>query len=66
MIGLQHHVMRAARAHLDPMLSLGLLKPEEAAQVLSRDVVLSEGMLKQATPSGRPARPPPTSSVTRR
>ncbi|HVT36948.1 MAG TPA: DUF885 domain-containing protein, partial [Nevskiaceae bacterium] len=47
LIGLQHRLMRAARAYLDPMLNLGLMQPEDAARVLSHDVVLSDGMVKQ-------------------
>jgi hypothetical protein len=44
---LQHRMLRAARAYLDPMLNLGQITPEEARRVLMEDVVLSEGMAKQ-------------------
>jgi hypothetical protein len=44
---LQHRMLRAARAFLDPMLNLGQITPEEAKRVLMEDVVLSEGMAKQ-------------------
>ena len=44
---LQHRMLRAARAFLDPMLNLGQITPEEARRVLMEDVVLSEGMAKQ-------------------
>ncbi len=44
---LQHRLMRAARAYLDPMLNLGLTTPEKAAAVLRDDVVLSQAMVKQ-------------------
>jgi hypothetical protein len=47
LIGLQHRLMRAARAYLDPMVNLGLLTPEQVHDVLVNDVVLSEGMAKQ-------------------
>ena len=44
---LQHRMLRAARAFLDPMVNLGQISPEEARRVLMEDVVLSEGMAKQ-------------------
>ena len=44
---LQHRMLRAARAFLDPMLNLGQITPEDARRVLMEDVVLSEGMAKQ-------------------
>jgi uncharacterized protein (DUF885 family) len=47
LIGLQHRLMRAARAYLDPMVNLGLLTPQQVHDVLVNDVVLSEGMAKQ-------------------
>ena len=47
LIGLQHRLMRAARAYLDPMVNLGLLTPAQVHDVLVNDVVLSEGMAKQ-------------------
>ena len=44
---LQHRMLRAARAFLDPMLNLGQITPEQAKRVLMEDVVMSEGMAKQ-------------------
>lgn len=44
---LEMRLMRAARAFLDPMLNLGLIKPEEAKRVLMEDVVLSEPLAKE-------------------
>jgi hypothetical protein len=47
LISLQHRLMRAARAFLDPGLQLGRITREEASRVLREDVVLSEGMALQ-------------------
>jgi len=47
LIALQHRLLRAARAFLDPMLNLGLMEKAEAEAVLSHDVVLSPAMVKQ-------------------
>ncbi|HUP90731.1 MAG TPA: DUF885 domain-containing protein [Solimonas sp.] len=47
LMGLQHRMMRAARAFLDPMVNLGRLTPEQVDEFLQREVVLSEGMAKQ-------------------
>jgi uncharacterized protein (DUF885 family) len=47
LIALQHRLMRAARAFLDPMVNLGRLSPEQAKEFLMQEVVLSEGMAKQ-------------------
>jgi hypothetical protein len=44
---LEMRLMRAARAFLDPMLNLGMLKPEDVKRVLMADVVLSEPMAKE-------------------
>ena len=44
---LQHRLMRAARAFLDPGLQLGTITREEALRVLQEDVVLSPGMANQ-------------------
>jgi hypothetical protein len=44
---LQHRMLRAARAFLDPMLNLGQISPEEAKRVLMEDLVFSEGFAKQ-------------------
>jgi uncharacterized protein (DUF885 family) len=47
LIALQHRLMRAARAFLDPMVNLGQLTPDQVRQFLINEVVLSEGMAKQ-------------------
>lgn len=47
LIGLQLRLQRAARAFVDPMLNLGLMKPEEASDFLMKEVGLSEAMTKQ-------------------
>ncbi|HEY5610202.1 MAG TPA: DUF885 domain-containing protein [Thermoanaerobaculia bacterium] len=47
LISLQHRLMRAARAFLDPGLQLGKLTREEAFRVLEEDVVLSHAMAMQ-------------------
>jgi uncharacterized protein (DUF885 family) len=47
LISLQHRLMRAARAFLDPELQAGKLTPEEAGRILREDVVLSDAMATQ-------------------
>lgn len=47
LIALQHRLLRAARAFLDPGLQLGRITREEATRVLREDVVLSEAMTLQ-------------------
>jgi len=47
LIGLQHRMMRAARAFLDPELQLGLIQPDQAVRFLMDEVVLSEPMARQ-------------------
>ncbi len=47
LISLQHRLMRAARAYLDPELQAGTITPEQAFNVLTDDVVLSEAMARQ-------------------
>ncbi len=47
LIALQHRLLRAARAHLDPGLQLGTISRDEAFRVLERDVVLSPAMVLQ-------------------
>jgi hypothetical protein len=47
LISLQHRMMRAARAFLDPELQMGKITPEEALRVLKEDVVLSNAMATQ-------------------
>jgi uncharacterized protein (DUF885 family) len=44
---LQHRLMRAARAFLDPGLQAGTVTREEATRVLVEDVVVSEAMALQ-------------------
>ncbi|MGH9465455.1 MAG: DUF885 domain-containing protein [Thermoanaerobaculia bacterium] len=44
---LQHRLLRAARAFLDPGLQLGQLERDEAFRVLEHEVVLSHGMALQ-------------------
>ena len=47
LISLQHRMMRAARAFLDPELQAGKITPEQAMRVLTQDVVLSDAMATQ-------------------
>ncbi|BFM11906.1 DUF885 domain-containing protein [Simiduia litorea] len=47
LIGLQHRLLRNARAMLDPMLNLGLATPDQAYDILLNDVGLSKAMAKQ-------------------
>lgn len=47
LIGLQHRMMRSARAFLDPMVNLGMITPEQVKQFLMNEVVLSEGLAKE-------------------
>ena len=47
LISLQHRMMRAARAFLDPELHMGKITPEQAGRVLREDVMLSEAMTNQ-------------------
>ena len=44
LITLQLRLLRAARAFIDPMLNLGMLKPGEARGFLEREVVLSPAL----------------------
>ena len=44
---LQHRLMRAARAFLDPMVNLGMMEPAQAQAFLMKEVGLSEPMAKQ-------------------
>jgi hypothetical protein len=44
---LQHRLMRAARAFLDPGLQLGKITKEDAMRVLTEDVILSPAMATQ-------------------
>lgn len=47
LIALQHRLMRASRAFLDPMLNLGLMSRERALEILMQEVCLSEAMANQ-------------------
>jgi uncharacterized protein (DUF885 family) len=47
LMALQHRLMRAARAFLDPGLQLGTITKEEASRVLLEEVVVSEAMALQ-------------------
>jgi uncharacterized protein DUF885 len=47
LIGLQHRLLRAARAFLDPELQAGQIEPEAAVRLLMDEVVLSEAMARQ-------------------
>ncbi len=47
LVSLQHRLMRAARAFLDPGLQLGQVSREEALRVLKEDVVLSDAAALQ-------------------
>jgi hypothetical protein len=47
LISLQHRLMRAARAFLDPELQMGKISADEARRVLREDGVLSEAMANQ-------------------
>ena len=47
LIALQHRLLRAARAFLDPSLQLGRMTREDAYHVLQDDVVLPEAMTPQ-------------------
>jgi hypothetical protein len=47
LIALQHRLLRATRAFLDPMLNLGLITRERGYQILTQDVCESDGMANQ-------------------
>lgn len=47
LVALQHRLMRAARAFLDPGMQLGTIGRDEAYRVLREDVVLSDAMATQ-------------------
>src|ERR1051326_5753908 len=47
LISLQHRLMRAARAFVDPELQSGKLTPEQAKDVLMKDVSLSEALANE-------------------
>src|ERR1700730_7538970 len=48
---LEMRLMRAARAFLDPMLNLGMIKPEQVERILMQEVVLSEPLAKEEVDS---------------
>ena len=47
LISLQHRLLRAARAYLDPGLQLGTISREEVFRVLEHEVVVSKAMAMQ-------------------
>ena len=47
LIALQHRLLRAARAFLDPGLQIGVITREQASRVLREDVMLSDAMALQ-------------------
>lgn len=47
LIALQHRLLRAARAFLDPGLQTGVITREQATRILREEVLLSEGMALQ-------------------
>jgi uncharacterized protein (DUF885 family) len=47
LIALQHRLLRASRAMLDPMLNLGLADPETAERILAEEAMFSPAMVKQ-------------------
>ncbi len=47
LIALQHRLLRAARAFLDPELQSGKVTAHEANRILREDVVLSDAMARQ-------------------
>ncbi|MFI4920945.1 MAG: DUF885 domain-containing protein [Gammaproteobacteria bacterium] len=47
MIALRDRLLRAARAFLDPMVNLGLIKPDDVKVFLEREVVLSPALAKE-------------------
>ena len=47
LIALQHRLLRAARAYLDPALQFGTVTKDEAERVLEDDVVVSPAMARQ-------------------
>jgi uncharacterized protein (DUF885 family) len=47
LISLQHRLLRAARAYLDPELQRGIIDPDQALAVLTDQVVVSAAMARQ-------------------
>jgi len=44
LISLQHRLMRAGRAFMDPELQQGKMTPDQAMQLMEKDIVLSEAL----------------------
>ena len=66
LFSLDDRLLRIARAFLDPMLNLGLMKPEEAKAFLVNEVALSESDARRklnAILIGLPAKPPNISTA---
>jgi uncharacterized protein (DUF885 family) len=47
LISLQHRLLRAARAYIDPELQAGVLTPEQAKAILMKEGVFSDAMATQ-------------------
>jgi hypothetical protein len=47
LVSLQHRLLRAARAFLDPELQAGTITPDQAFKTLTDEVVVSEAMARQ-------------------
>ncbi len=47
LIALQHRLMRATRAFVDPMLNLGLMTRDRAHDIMTQDVCLSEALAQE-------------------
>lgn len=47
LVSLLHRLMRAARAFIDPELQSGKLTPEQAKEILEKDVVLSDALANE-------------------
>jgi hypothetical protein len=47
LISLQHRLLRAARAYIDPELQAGVLTPEQAKEILKKDGCFSDAMATQ-------------------
>ncbi len=47
LISLQHRLLRAGRAFMDPELQMGKMKREEALRLLKEDIVISDAMANQ-------------------
>lgn len=47
LISMQHRLLRAARAFLDPELHMGKIQPDDARKILEDDVMISKAMATQ-------------------